>query len=129
MLAPMMRTALALFVLVAACSGKPVATDTAATPEPTPAPTTATPEPAPTTAAPDTAGEPDAAQADGSDCMAASECASGVCEGEGCDAPGKCMPASRPCTKDLRQYCGCDGQTFSGSGSCPGARFSKREAC
>jgi hypothetical protein len=66
---------------------------------------------------------------DGSPCTAATDCASGVCEGEGCDKPGVCVAANRPCTKDLRQYCGCDGKTFSGSGSCPGARFSKRSAC
>ena len=123
----MIRSAIA-FVLLLACSSPPPATDTAANPEPEPAPSTATPEPEPTTATPEPepSGEP---KADGSDCNAGSECASGVCEGEGCDVPGKCMPTSRACTKDLRQYCGCDGTTFSGSGSCPGARFSKREAC
>lgn len=66
---------------------------------------------------------------DGSPCEQASECESGVCEGEGCDVPGVCVAKSRPCTKDLRQYCGCDGKTFQGSGSCPGARFSKRAPC
>lgn len=70
-----------------------------------------------------------AAKADGASCKAGTECASGVCEGEGCDTPGVCMPAQRACTKDLREYCGCDGRTFRGSGSCPGARFSKRSAC
>ncbi len=122
---------LAMIALFAACSGTPPATDTAAAPEPTPPPvdTAVTPEPEPEptpTTSTEPAGTP---KADGSECMAASECASGVCEGEGCDVPGKCMPTSRPCTKDLRQYCGCDGATFSGSGSCPGARFSKRAAC
>jgi hypothetical protein len=66
---------------------------------------------------------------DGTPCDVGSECESGVCEGEGCDAPGVCKPAQRPCTKDLREYCGCDGKTFRGSGSCPGSRFSKRGAC
>jgi hypothetical protein len=66
---------------------------------------------------------------DGSACESAGDCASGVCEGEGCDKPGVCVAKNRACTKDLRQYCGCDGKTFSGSGSCPGARFSKRSAC
>jgi hypothetical protein len=73
----------------------------------------------------------DGKKADGSSCLAASECASGVCEGEGCgeDKPGTCAPTSRMCTRDLREYCGCDGVTFRASGSCAGARFSKREAC
>lgn len=66
---------------------------------------------------------------DGSACNDGSECESGVCEGEACDAPGVCKPAQRPCTKDLREYCGCDGKTFQGSGSCPGSRFSKRGPC
>lgn len=68
---------------------------------------------------------------DGARCLAAADCASGICEGLGCgdDAPGTCAPAARACTKDLRTYCGCDGQTFRGSGSCPGKRFSARAAC
>jgi len=66
---------------------------------------------------------------DGSACTTATDCTSGMCEGEGCDTPGVCVAATRPCTKDLREYCGCDGKTFRGSGSCPGARFSKRTAC
>ncbi len=66
----------------------------------------------------------------GAQCQAASECESGTCEGQGCgDTPGTCAPAQRGCTRDLRQYCGCDGKTFQASGSCPGQRFSAREAC
>jgi hypothetical protein len=54
-----------------------------------------------------------------------------VCEGEGCDDahPGKCVPKDRMCTRDARQYCGCDGKTFVGSGSCPGQRFQAAAAC
>ena len=64
-------------------------------------------------------------------CLAASDCASGVCEGQGCgdDQPGTCQPAARACTKDLRTYCGCDGQTFRGSGSCPGQRNAAAGEC
>jgi hypothetical protein len=67
---------------------------------------------------------------DGSKCTSASQCASGICEGEGCgdDQPGTCMSKQRQCTMDLRQYCGCDGKTHEGSGSCPSLRFSKRGA-
>lgn len=70
-------------------------------------------------------------RADGAACLAASECASGVCEGQGCDAatPGTCAPRSRACTRDLRAYCGCDGKTFHTSGSCPGQRFSSKGEC
>jgi hypothetical protein len=71
------------------------------------------------------------ARPDGAPCLIARDCASGVCEGEGCTAarPGTCAPASRGCTKDLREYCGCDGVTFRSSGSCPGARFAIRGEC
>jgi hypothetical protein len=69
--------------------------------------------------------------ADGSACLAASDCTSGVCEGQGCgdDMPGECKPAARACTRDLRPYCGCDGQTFRSSGTCPGQRFASRGEC
>jgi hypothetical protein len=71
------------------------------------------------------------ARAVGESCLAATDCASGVCEGQGCgaDAPGVCAPASRGCTRDSRSYCGCDGQTFRASGSCPGRRFATKGAC
>jgi hypothetical protein len=68
---------------------------------------------------------------DGANCLAATDCTSGVCEGQGCDAgkPGVCVAASRGCTRDLRQYCGCDGVVFQASGSCPAKRFASRGAC
>ena len=63
-------------------------------------------------------------QADGEDCGRSEECESGICEGPGCgDTGGTCVPVLRPCTADLRQYCGCDGTTFEGSDSCPGDRY------
>jgi hypothetical protein len=67
----------------------------------------------------------------GEPCLEAGDCASGVCEGPGCgpDQPGTCAPAQRACTRDLRPYCGCDGQTFRTSGSCPGQRFAFRGEC
>ena len=67
----------------------------------------------------------------GESCLAAAECESGVCEGEGCgdDQPGTCAAAERMCTRDLQQYCGCDGETFGASGSCPGARYAHKGPC
>lgn len=64
-------------------------------------------------------------------CDSNADCGEGqVCEGLGCDAlQGRCVTRERACTRDLAQYCGCDGQTFSGSGSCPGARYAYRGAC
>jgi hypothetical protein len=123
----MIRSAIA-FVLLLACSSPPPATDTAATPEPAPA--TAAPEPAPEPEpASPTAAPTNGLKADASECNAASECASGVCEGEGCDVPGYCVPVLRTCTKDLQKFCSCDGKTVSGSSSCPRTRFSKRGPC
>jgi hypothetical protein len=68
---------------------------------------------------------------DGAACLAGGDCSSGVCEGLGCgdDAPGVCVTAHRACTRDYHAYCGCDGQTFNASGSCPGQRYAAREAC
>ena len=87
----------------------------------------------------DAAGDDEGAADDGSatpkpagePCLAAGECESGVCEGEGCgdDQPGTCADAERMCTRDLQQYCGCDGETFGASGSCPGARYSQKGPC
>jgi hypothetical protein len=72
-----------------------------------------------------------AAGADGSACLKNDDCASGVCEGQGCDDahPGVCAAKTRACTRDLRQYCGCDGKTFATSGSCPGRRYAAKGAC
>jgi hypothetical protein len=79
-----------------------------------------------------TIGSPGALGADGASCRAGADCASGVCEGEGCGddgLPGVCMSSQRPCTRDLRPYCGCDGATFQTSGTCPGVRFEHRGPC
>lgn len=71
------------------------------------------------------------ALADGSPCLSANDCASGACEGEGCgeESPGVCVSEVRPCTRDLRPYCGCDGETFSASSSCPNRRFAAPGPC
>ena len=68
----------------------------------------------------------------GASCLSAADCGPDmVCEGQGCgeDQPGTCQPLLRPCTMDLRPYCGCDGQTFLASGSCPGARYAAAMPC
>jgi hypothetical protein len=76
-------------------------------------------------------GECRAQLADGAPCAASSECASGSCEGQGCGAEptGTCVAKARRCTKDRRAFCGCDGKTFHGSGTCPGARYQATGAC
>ena len=67
----------------------------------------------------------------GSACLDGTECASGICEGEGCDddSPGVCAATDRPCTRDLRPYCGCDGKTFRTSGVCPNQRYASKGPC
>lgn len=64
-------------------------------------------------------------------CDSAADCAAGeVCEGQGCGPKGgRCMSAQRMCTRDLQTYCGCDGNEFGGSGTCPGDRYAYRGAC
>jgi len=76
-------------------------------------------------------GSTPAAVADGGACERAVQCASGICEGQGCDADhkGVCVSRKRSCTRDLRAYCGCDGATFRASGNCPGRRYEVKAAC
>ncbi|PRP97542.1 hypothetical protein ENSA5_33390 [Enhygromyxa salina] len=64
-------------------------------------------------------------------CDTDSDCAEGqLCEGAGCEpGQGRCVDSERMCTRDLAEYCGCDGQVFRGSGSCPGARYAYRGPC
>jgi hypothetical protein len=93
---------------------------------PSPEPVVEVPLPAPTAEPSDAA--PDRAAA-GAACVRADDCESGICEGEGCEGNGVCAALDRACTKDLAPYCGCDGVTFSTSGSCPGKRFRHRGAC
>jgi len=66
----------------------------------------------------------------GAACDTGTDCQSGVCEGMGCGSgQGVCAAADRICTRDLVAYCGCDGQTFTASGTCSGQRYAKRGAC
>lgn len=49
---------------------------------------------------------------------------------EGCDVPSYCGPQlGRPCTDDLASFCGCDGQTFTGSSTCPPRVYARRGPC
>ncbi|MFN0253057.1 MAG: hypothetical protein ACKV2T_39655 [Kofleriaceae bacterium] len=66
---------------------------------------------------------------DGATCTSAAECASRICEGEGCDGPGRCAPRDRTCTADDIPYCDCDGRTRHTTSSCPSVRFAKRGPC
>ena len=67
----------------------------------------------------------------GAACEVDADCGKGqVCEGVGCGVEeGRCAPNERVCTRDLARYCGCDGETFTASGTCPGARYAHRGAC
>ncbi len=65
-------------------------------------------------------------QSDGT-CTPDNECA-GRCSGTSCVEDWKCE-TNVPCTEDLAQYCGCDGVTFTGSGSCPPRAYSKKGPC
>lgn len=141
-----------LFAALLACAPNPPTppaaanpTEPAAAPAPAaePAPTAAPVDPAPAPAepapvapatdpAPTLPSEPPTAlAAAGSACLAAADCASGVCEGEGCgdDTPGTCAPDRRACTRDARPYCGCDGATFVAGGNCPLRRYAHKGAC
>jgi hypothetical protein len=130
----MLRASLILSaVLLAAGCPK----NSAPEPGPTPPADSAADAPVDDTALPDDpepAAEPPAegdAKPDGSECVDAGDCLSGICEGIGCgdDPPGKCAAKERMCTRDFRQYCGCDGKTFGGSGSCPGKRYASEGSC
>ena len=63
-------------------------------------------------------------------CTSSAQCQRGeMCLGpEGCAAVWTCQPA-RSCTKDLASFCGCTGQTFEGSSSCPPERYAHRGPC
>jgi len=95
-----------------------------------PPPAAQEPAPAPASTAASAPDEPSLKPV-GEPCSTAADCADGICEGEGCDDDhlGTCADPSRMCTRDLQQYCGCDGEGFSGSGSCPGRRYATRGVC
>lgn len=117
-----------LLLLIAACHKSP---PKPAEPEPAPVATTPAPveEPAPVEPIP---AEPVPAEpAPILNCLSGADCPSGVCEGLGCDDdhPGVCAEEMRACTRDLRPYCGCDGQTFLAGGNCPLQRYRNKGPC
>ena len=115
-----------LFLLFAACHKSPpapsepaVPTVSAPDPEPEPEPVVPAEPPAPVEPGPVL------------HCLTGADCPSGVCEGIGCDDdhPGVCAEDMRACTRDLRPYCGCDGQTFLAGGNCPMQRYRNKGPC
>jgi hypothetical protein len=64
-------------------------------------------------------------------CLSGDECASGICEGRGCDdkSQGQCVEARRICPHNRVPFCGCDGKTFFESSACPKRRYRDRGAC
>ena len=81
-------------------------------------------------AADDSEPSPDVALPPGG-CFSEADCGGNPCEGLGCgaDEPGQCTEPGRMCTRDSVPYCGCDGETFRGSGTCPGRRYAHEGAC
>ena len=63
-------------------------------------------------------------------CTTAADCPEGQeCAGpEGCAAAWTCLPA-KTCTQNLVPYCGCTGETFQGSSTCPPRPYASRGRC
>jgi hypothetical protein len=82
---------------------------------------------------PDDGGVIDAQVPDGGrTCQSSADCRPGeeCMIREGCAVPSFCGPAlGRPCTGDSVPYCGCDGNTFMASSSCPTRTYAFRGPC
>ena len=68
----------------------------------------------------------------GRTCTGPGQCPNGTeCfGGQGCGVPWTCVPMlGRACTADYAPFCGCDGQTFHGSSSCPDRPWASRGDC
>jgi hypothetical protein len=121
------------FALAALMTCRPASPET----PPDEAAADSTPEPAESggegaEAGEDTGGKlPGPALPEGPLCDSDADCGEGMlCEGVGCDpGQGRCVARDRICTRDLAQYCGCDGQLFETSGTCPGRRYVYRGPC
>lgn len=53
---------------------------------------------------------------------------SGTCVGD-CVGGFVCDEGAQICTGDVAEYCGCDGVTFTGSGSCPQKAYQTKGSC
>ncbi len=65
-------------------------------------------------------------------CTRSTDCDPGMeCLGPpGCAIPWTCNPAlGRPCSADNAPFCGCDGQTFYGSSTCPSQPYARTGTC
>jgi hypothetical protein len=64
-------------------------------------------------------------------CMSNRDCPAGlVCEGEpGCGTEWTCVRPRRPCISDTQYFCGCGGETFRASMTCPGRPHRQRGSC
>lgn len=63
-------------------------------------------------------------------CQSNADCGGALCMGpEGCGTRWTCATGPVGCTADLSPFCGCDGQTFYGSSSCPGRTYAHRGPC
>lgn len=79
----------------------------------------------------ETAALPETGRSAGAPCFSAGQCESNTCEGGSCDGneAGSCAPVDRACSEVAGLFCGCDGNTFSASESCPGEPFAYKGAC
>lgn len=66
----------------------------------------------------------------GKTCKSNADCAQGEqCSGpQGCGSVWTCGPP-RVCTRDLVTFCGCNGEEFKASGSCPTQPYRARGKC
>lgn len=90
-------------------------------PPPAPEPPAARPTPPPT---PEPPPEPPT-------CTSNRDCPRGqICQGpEGCDAAWRCGRPAERCVADTQYFCGCDGQSFTASMTCPGRPHRHRGSC
>jgi hypothetical protein len=63
-------------------------------------------------------------------CHSKDDCGAGeLCvDADACGEPGSCR-SERECTFDLVDFCGCDGESFQASGTCPQRAYTHRGRC
>ncbi len=89
-----------------------------------------TPQPDPSPQPPPSESDAPPATPPGQTCSSSMECPRGqTCQGEqGCDSVWTCQP-ERICTRDLVPFCGCDGETYRASSTCPDRPYLRRGPC